>query len=274
MGGFFQYRREIIAYQPEEKSHLVDPEKLKEIRSHYRNRYKENHQIYKDYLAQIEQIQVAFADSIVMRAKAFLPKNFALYREMPTIYYHALTVGAYSTFHNQILINILTSYRPDLSYYIARPDSSYYATEIETEDKVVYNALMLAFNEGFADMVDLDMLLSSASNWYDKDNIQVKYVDPGKNVVINLNKHLVEAANGYLNSDGHTPGYFMAKAIKDNGRLEEIIEYADNPFVFFLTYQEVALSDKNLPVFDDVVIDYLTQLKIKYLNKPKTKWGS
>jgi len=105
------------------------------------------------------------------------------------------------------------------------------------------------------------------------------------NVVINLNKHLVEAANGiiqdselynsiYLNSDGHTPGYFMAKAIKDNGRLEEIIEYADNPFVFFLTYQEVALSDKNLPVFDDVVIDYLTQLKIKYLNKPKTKWGS
>jgi len=162
----------IIAYQPEEKSHLVDPEKLKEIRSHYRNRYKENHQIYKDYLAQIEQIQVAFADSIVMRAKAFLPKNFALYREMPTIYYHALTVGAYSTFHNQILINILTSYesttnskmgsteahelhhnlRPDLSYYIARPDSSYYATEIETEDKVVYNALMLAFNEGFADM--------------------------------------------------------------------------------------------------------------------------
>jgi len=311
---YFNYTKEeietkkeniIIAYQPEEKSNLVNPKKLKEIRAHYRNRYKENHEICKDYLAQIEQIQVAFADSIVMLAKAFLPKKFALYREMPTIFYHGLTVGAYSTFHNQIFVNILSSYesttnskmgsteahelhhnfRPDLSYYIARPDSSYYATEIEEEDRGMYNALMLALNEGLADMIDLEFVKADSSKLYPKDTIQVGLMEKGRNVVTELNKHLVEEANGasqdselygsiYLNSDGHIPGYFMAKAIKDNGRLGEIIEQADNPFVFFLVYQEVALANKNLPVFDDVVIDYLTQLKIKYLNKPKTKWGS
>ena len=42
----------------------------------------------------------------------------------------------------------------------------------------------------------------------------------------------------------------------------------------FFTYQEVALTDKRLPVFDDVVIDYLQKLNEKYLRKTKTKWDS
>jgi len=76
----------------------------------------------------------------------------------------------------------------------------------------------------------------------------------------------------YLSYDGHIPGFFMAKAIKDNGRLGTIIENVDNPFIFFLTYQEVALIDKQLPVFDDEVTSFLKKLNTKYLNKPKTKY--
>ncbi|MEM6320771.1 MAG: DUF5700 domain-containing putative Zn-dependent protease [Bacteroidota bacterium] len=175
------------------------------------------------------------------------------------------------------------NFRPDLSYFTARPDSSYYKTEIEKEDRVVYNALMLALNEGLADMVDKDILLTDDSKWWRKDAIQAVYMREGETVVKKLNKYLAAAASGvtqnpalydalYLNYKGHIPGYFMARAINDNGRLEEVIEHADNPFIFFLTYQKVALLDERLPVFDAGVIDYLKNLNAKYLKKPKTKY--
>jgi hypothetical protein len=292
-----------VAYQPKTDTIAANKLALKSFRLLSRIRYKKNHQLYKDYLSQIERMQATFADSIVARTKAFLPKDLAIYRAMPTIYYHALNSDGNATGNNRIFMSVLASYerninrmgnveahelhhnfRPDLSYYIARPDSSYYRTEIEQEDRVVYNALMLALNEGLADMMDKDLLLADSSKWWRKDTIKSLYEGKGKNVVKKLNEYLAAAADGatqnwelydslYLSYDGHIPGFFMAKAIKDDGQLGEIIEHADNPFVFFLTYQEVALTDKKLPVFDDEVIDYLKQLNAKYLEKAETKWG-
>lgn len=286
-------------YQPG-KEHLVYQKKSKENRSSYRNRYKKNHQLYQDYLTQIERMQVTFVDSMINRTKAFLPKDLVVYRAMPTIYYHALSNNAKATVNNRIFVSVLASYerdihrianleahelhhnfRPDLSYYKARSDSSYYKTEIEEVDIVVYNALMLALNEGLADMIDTDFLLADTSKWWRKDSVQAQ-MSGGKNVVKKLNEYLAAAANGAIQNwelydtllgyDGHIPGYFMAKTIKDNGQLGEIIEHAGNPFVFFLTYQEVALIDKKSPVFDDVVIDYLKQLKTKYSKKLEVKY--
>lgn len=285
-----------ITYQPE-KEHLVSPERLDEIRSSYRNRYKKNHQPYKDYLTFIERNQVAFADSMMTRAKAFLPKDFMIYRKMPTVYYHALTPGGKSTYHNQLFISVLGSYessrgrmasmeahelhhnlRPDLSYALTKPDSSYYQIIIEEADKTVYDALTLALNEGLADMIDLDLLFADTSKWWKKDELRPLLTLEGERVVKKLNENFIEAANGtiqdwsvyhslYMEDNGHIPGYFMAKAIKDHGRLAHIIEHAADPFAFFLTYQEVALQDEQLPVFDEVVVSYLKRLQKKYLDK-------
>ena len=291
-----------VAYQPKTDTIATNELALKSFRLLSRIRYKKNHQLYEDYLTQIERMQVEFADSMITRAKAFLPKNLVIHRAMPTIYYHALNNDGNATGNNRIFISVLASYerninrmanveshelhhnlRPDLSYYKARSDSAYYGTEIEKTDIVVYNALMLALNEGLADMVDKDLLLADTSKWWRKDTIQARYIREGEKVVKKLNEYLAAAANGtiqdwelydslYLSYDGHIPGYFMAKAIMDNERLGEIIEYAGNPFVFFLTYQEVALTDKALPAFDDDVIDYLKRLNTKYLEKAETKW--
>lgn len=291
-----------VAYQPKTDTIATNELAFKSFRLLSRIRYKKNHQLYEDYLAEIERMQAAFADSMITRAKAFLPKDLVIHRTMPTIYYHALNNDGNATGNNRIFISVLASYerninrmanveahelhhnfRPDLSYYKARSDSSYYRTEIEKTDMVVYNALMLALNEGLADMMDKDLLLADTSKWWRKDTIQSLFMREGEKVVKKLNEYLAAAANGtiqdwalydslYLSYNGHIPGYFMAKAIKDNERLGEIIEHAGNPFVFFLTYQEVALTDKKLPIFDDVVIDYLKQLNIKYSKKQETKW--
>jgi len=260
----------------------------------YRVRYKNKHQLYKKYLARIEKMQVKFVDSMVYRTKSFLPEGLIIYREKPTIYYHALNNDGDASVRNRIFMSVLASFerninrmanveshelhhnfRLDLSYYKARQDSSYYKTEIDEKDRVVYTALMLALNEGLADMVDKDLLFAETSNWWRKETIQSIYLNEGQEVVKKLNEYFLEAAYGanqkweiydnlYLNFNGHIPGYFMAKAIKDNGRLKDVIENADNPFMFFLIYQEVALIDKKLPIFDDVVINFLSNLKTKY----------
>ncbi|MFK7981413.1 MAG: DUF5700 domain-containing putative Zn-dependent protease [Saprospiraceae bacterium] len=291
-----------VAYQPKVDTIAANKLALKSFRLLSRIRYKKNHQLYKDYLAKIERIQITFVDSIIAQTKAFLPKDLMIYRAMPTIYYHALNSDGDATANNRIFMSVLASYernsnrignveahelhhnfRPDLSYYKTHADSAYYRTEIEAADRIVYNALMLALNEGLADMVDKDLLLADTSKWWRKDTIQALYMREGENVVKKLNEYLAAAANGanqdlelyqtlYSSYNGHIPGYFMAKAIKDNGRLGEIIEHAGNPFIFFLTYQEVALNNDKLPAFDDVVIDYLEQLNIKYMEKLETKW--
>jgi len=221
---------------------------------------------------------------MIARTKIFLPKDLEINKAMPTIYYHALGDDGEAMLNNRIFISIsassessilrLASLEAHELHHNLRPNLSY-KVEIEENDKVVYAALQLALNEGLADMVDKDLLLADTSIWRKKAYIQPIYLKDGKRVVRKLNEYLAAAAKGemqdwklyeslYAGFRGHIPGYFMAKSIKDNGRLSEIIEHADNPFVFFLTYQEVALTDKNLPVFNEAVIDYLKKLKEKY----------
>ena len=53
--------------------------------------------------------------------------------------------------------------------------------------------------------------------------------------------------------------------IKKYGRLQEVIEHADNPFLFFQIYHEISSKKENkLPKFSDASIEYIMKLYEKY----------
>ena len=67
-------------------------------------------------------------------------------------------------------------------------------------------------------------------------------------------------------SNGHVPGTYMSHYIENNGLKPKLLKHLDDPFYYFLVYNEAAKKDKSKPfVFSKQSIAYLTSLRKLYL---------
>ena len=66
------------------------------------------------------------------------------------------------------------------------------------------------------------------------------------------------------NSVGHIPGQYMAEKIYEHGRLNDVIEHVDNPFMYFIIYNEIAEANPDILSFSKASIDYIKQLNEVY----------
>ena len=68
---------------------------------------------------------------------------------------------------------------------------------------------------------------------------------------------------------GHPTGYFMARAVLDNGGGEELVRTFDNPFAFFYLYNAAALRNSELPRLTNGALAVLQDLETLYFARPE-----
>jgi len=249
-----------------------------------RVRYKKEENNFKEHMKWLQNNQEELKDSIISRTKLFLPKQQKLRDTFPQVYYHALDFDA-SANTKGIFISIMSAYdnnKKRLGNFEAHELHHLYRRsileekDIQEKDKGIIWAIEAALDEGIADMVDKDVMLSKESDWWLKGYLVKHYEENGKKALLELNNYILDEIENnhhsedeyreiYYGSVGHLPGYYMAKSIKEDGRLDELIETSDNPFKFCILYNEAAKNSKGeLPVFNEEAINYIKQLMDKY----------
>jgi len=259
-----------------------------------RVRYKKEEHDFIEHMNWLKNNQEELNDSIVSRTKQFLPNRQKLRDTFPQVYYHALDFDA-SANTKGIFISIMSAYdnnKKRLGNFEAHELHHLYRRsiledkKIQEKDKGIIWAIEAALDEGIADMVDKDVMLSKESDWWLKEYVVKHYEENGKKALLELNNYILallelnnyildEIENNhhseneyreiYYGSVGHLPGYYMAKSIKEDGRLDELIEISDNPFKFCMLYNESAKNSKGeLPIFNEEAINYIQQLMDKY----------
>lgn len=251
-----------------------------------RSMYRENDSVFRDHLDWIKKNETRVIDSMVARTMQFLPQNKLTNDSPLKIYYHTLDHDG-SANAKGIFISIMAAHQNNSKrlgnyeahefHHIQRPNILN-EIKIDSIDQEIVWALDAALNEGLADMVDKDVMLSEQSDWWLKDMVNDFYVGEAKAVIENLDKLITDEANGKHHSEeeyrntllgtvGHVPGYFMAKIITENGKSDELTKMADNPFSFFMLYNEIACQNpKEYPLFTAVSIQYIKELEQKYNN--------
>lgn len=263
---------------------LYDADLLVQIRQ----RYQQNDSLYREHLGWIKEHEASVADSMVARTIQYLSSNQLTNDSFPNIYYHALDHDG-SANSKGIFISIMAAYDNNTRrlanyeahefHHLQRP-SLLQGVPIDTTDTGIVWALDAILNEGLADLVDKDVMLSEASNWWLKPLVDDYYNGRSPDVIAQPNQHIGEEAQGLhhdkqeyrdvlLGTVGHVPGYWMANTIAEGGRLNELITQADNPFAFVLLYNDVATTaSTDYPLFDSTSVDYILSLANQYGVEP------
>jgi hypothetical protein len=141
--------------------------------------------------------------------------------------------------------------------------------------------LLLAFyntmNEGVADLTDKVPRLANST---DSAEIRSWLLQPAPAVIQKIDSTIqVQAAGGAATpenfyrrltngTNGHLPGFYMARTIVQTGYRQQLLDHADDPLAFALLYQKAAKKTKAAPRFSPISERYLQQLARKYA-KPR-----
>ncbi|MGC1473027.1 MAG: DUF5700 domain-containing putative Zn-dependent protease [Psychroserpens sp.] len=249
-----------------------------------RNSFRKNDSIYREHLKFLKNNEQILLDSMIARTIKFLPDHRLLNDSLPKLYYHALDHDG-SANGKGIFISIMAAHQNNsrrLSnfeshefFHIQRPDILEHV-KIDSIDQGIIWALNAILDEGIADMVDKDVMLADNSDWWLKEMVNDFYVGKSKDVISNFNTLIIDETNGkhhsendyreaFLGSVGHVPGYSMAKLITDKGKSREMIDNADDPFSFFILYNDIASENpEEYPHYDNVAMQYVKELANKY----------
>lgn len=156
-----------------------------------------------------------------------------------------------------------------------RPNLDFSAAD--SVDRPLLSALHMTLNEGVADLIDKSVQLRSPT-----DSAEIRaWALAGAPAVLHKLDSVMQAmaarpaaprpvlryyrrlSNG---SNGHLPGFFMARIIERNGYRPQLLASIDDPMAFFLLYQRAARRDKmHPPVFSASSVAYLKRLQKKYV---------
>ncbi|WP_157541427.1 DUF5700 domain-containing putative Zn-dependent protease [Hymenobacter aerophilus] len=147
----------------------------------------------------------------------------------------------------------------------------------DSVDRPLLNALHMTLNEGVADLIDKRVQLRSPADSADIYD----WLLAGAPAVLHKLDSVLQAtaarptaprpalryyrrlSNG---SNGHLPGFFMARIIERQGYRPQLLASIDDPMAFFLLYQRAARRDKmRPPVFSAASVAYLKRLQKKYI---------
>lgn len=252
-----------------------------------RNRYKQEEQLYKAHLKNLKINASAYLDSISQHTKALLPKGSFSKDNLPTIYYTALDHDG-SANSQGIFISLMASrdfnkqrigiFEAHELHHIMRPTIYQEVDSIAKKEEGLVWALSACLNEGLADMIDKDLMLTEQSDWWMKPAMNAAFVDGAKSIIPLLDESIAELANGTVKTEedfrtllqgsvGHIPGYYMAKIIKNSGKLDRVITNSANPFDFFILYNEIAEKTADVPTFSQAAIDHIQTLNQQYFYK-------
>lgn len=261
---------------------ILDSTLSKDIRLQIRNRYQSFKTEYRAHMQWLKKNTSVLQDSALQLAKQYLPNRMHQLDSFPPIYFHALWDGSANS--EGIFVDIILQYDFDqkrLGSFIAHElhhimlQSALNLDQVNEKDKGLLWAILSSSTEGLADMVDKSSLVYEGSNWWLNEQYMalLNYADES---ILQLNDYIEKAATGksfseaeyrevLFNSVGHIPGQFMAETIQDHGKLNLIIEEAQNPFVFFYVYNEIAVAYEDIPQFSETSIQYLKQLEHIYI---------
>lgn len=142
-----------------------------------------------------------------------------------------------------------------------------------------YNAM----NEGTADLTDKVPRLASPT---DSAEIRTWLLKPSPAVIQKIDSTIrVQAAGGPATpekfysrltngTNGHLPGFYMARTIVQAGYRQQLLDHADNPLAFALLYQKAAKKSTSAPRFAPESERYLRQLARKYAKPRKPNAGA
>ncbi|MDT3405611.1 DUF5700 domain-containing putative Zn-dependent protease [Mucilaginibacter terrae] len=148
----------------------------------------------------------------------------------------------------------------------------------ESATRVMYAIL----NEGSADMVDKKYMTDTAKTllpfqrYFEEFYNEAKPVMPHLDSMLQLNAKMdtVIKFRNYLKgtayTSGHVPGTYMAYYIEKNGLKGKLLKRIEDPYYFFMVYNEAAKKDKSKPyVFSKEAMDYIELLHKKYMQQVK-----
>jgi hypothetical protein len=232
---------------------------------------------------------ISYLDSMKVAAYKYLPERIKKSNyQNPTIYFLVFDYDGSANVKG-IFMDLLLSYDLDrhkigafcgheLHHYIlSHYQKDKKLPEIAANDKGVHWAIQVIATEGIANLVDKKYVLSSKSDYQDKE-WYLATLAKGPKIITDINKNieaLAESRNeqltkrGYwqqlLMGSGHFPGYYMAQIIEDSGLRAELVKQVDNPFHFFYLYNKAIKKSKaEAPLFSKKAISFIKELEKNY----------
>jgi hypothetical protein len=241
--------------------------------------YKKNEPSMKAYLRKIEQNPAAYFDACYKYAYTALPKNARKKLPQETFSIIPLHNDAHAE-GNWVVYTLLCAYFNDLNHYGAlgghelhhalRPQLE---AKLAPEDENLVAALYRTLNEGSADMVDKKYMTDTASRLLPSQLFFTEFFNEAKPVMPHLdsllNKPAAYKVRDYFKpsdyTSGHVPGCYMSYYIEKNGLKNKLLLHLNDPFWFFIVYNEAAKKDNSKPfVFSEASMTNLSRLRQKY----------
>ncbi|MFD2872731.1 DUF5700 domain-containing putative Zn-dependent protease [Mucilaginibacter ximonensis] len=151
----------------------------------------------------------------------------------------------------------------------------------EKQDINVISATYRVLNEGSADMVDKKYMSDTARALLPSQRYFTEFFNDAKRVLPHMDTLLRDTTGKYKvwdyfkpseYSNGHVPGTYMSYYIEKNGLKAKLLQHLDDPFYFFIIYNQAAKRDRSKPfVFSDAAMAHLEALERKYFGRGKRR---
>ena len=275
------YRRAIeVVYMPRHDS--LRQAKLKANSWYYVlvNDYKEREPAYRNFVAKVTKDPGTF-DQMYQCAYEYLPTRAHTKVANLNIYYEALgndaTSQAEGLFYSLRSVREADAVKPGIlqgheMHHQLRPHKDF--GPVADDDQGLMAIIGSIQNEGLADLIDKNRELAEPG---DPRGIREWILDPAPAFIHRMDSTIQSRARGGApasvryyrqlsrSSNGHLPGFFMARAIQRNGYTQQLIKTADDPFAFLYLYQKAAKKDsEHAPQFSDAAMRYLKTLELRY----------
>jgi hypothetical protein len=251
------------------------------------NDYKQHEQEYKSFLAETVA-KPAYLEKMYTYAYEYLPARdhtrvanlrlgYVMLGNDATSQEEGIYFSLYAARHNALIRpGILEAH--EMHHQLISGDKL--VSPAAPGDEGLLWFLRMALIEGLADLTDKKVYVEQSA---DSTEIRDWALKPAPTALQKLDSTIrVQAAGGEATplkfyrrltkgSNGHMPGFFMSYTIYQNGLTQQLLDYADNPFVFALLYQKAAKKDKahrHPPTFSTASVRYIKELARKY-DKPR-----
>lgn len=281
-----RYRRTMqVVYMP--RNEAVLQSRLKDSTKYWLTyilyQYKKNEAGMRAYLTKLEKNPTNYFNDCYRYTYATLPKSAQkratnqIYSVIP-IHYDAHAEN------NYIICSLLCAYLNDKNQYgvlgghelhhILRPRIDY--TKITPDDENVVALLEVTLNEGSADLIDKKYMTNKDTVLLPFQRYFNTFFEEGKHLLPQIDSLLQLSAKGstftvrqFLKgtvfTGGHVPGTYMAHYIEKNQLKSQLVAHINDPFYFYLLYNEAARKDSSKPyVFSKASVAYITKLRKKY----------
>ena len=286
---FESYRKNMqIVYMPQNadrlKKRLADPNSY--WLTYMINQYKINEEDMKAYLKTIDANPKSYFETSYQYAYSALPKTS--HKTLPDL--KVAIIPIHNDAHAQeglIIYTLLCAFKNDQNkmgalgghelHHMLRPQPTF---NIEPQDESAVMAMYRVLNEGSADMVDKKYMTDTATKLLPTQRYFQEFFDEGKKILPRMDSLFQMGAGSWKSlrtrdyfkgtpfSSGHVPGTYLSHYIEKNGLKRKLLKSLNDPFSFFLIYDQASRRDKDKPFrFSAAAIKNIKNLRDKYIRR-------